>query len=146
MGFSRQEYWSARDAQSELLVWTPHSRVGLLGTPRVGGKGRVLREGRRREETETSAPGGGQGAPSGVGARGAGSGERKGAMKTKCLSSPGDKEVPSLDSSCQRHTHHTAGPGGGVGGAGTRPLRRPTMLVVMATGHPSAGLDEGAGG
>lgn len=36
-------------------------------------------------------------------------------MKIKCLSSPGDKEVPSLDSSCQRHTHHTAGPGEGRG-------------------------------
>lgn len=31
------------------------------------------------------------------------------AMKTKCLSSPGDKEVPSFDNSCQCHTHHTAG-------------------------------------
>lgn len=30
------------------------------------------------------------------------------AMKTKCLSSSGDKEMPSFDNSCQCHTHHTA--------------------------------------
>lgn len=38
------------------------------------------------------------------------------AMQTECLSSLGDKEVPSFDNSCQRHTHHTAGREGAGGG------------------------------
>lgn len=62
------------------------------------------------------------GAPSGAGVQRALREKKVGwrervALETKCLSSPGDKEVPSFDNSCHRHTHHTAGSAGEGRGA-----------------------------
>lgn len=114
----------------------------------------MLRQEGIREETDPRAKGGVSGLGSSVQGRLLGTGcsarrkvvwrRERGAMKTKCLSSPGDKEVPSSDNSCQCHTHHTAGPEGEGSRRGER-LRRgpaPTFnngVVVMATSPPSKG-------